>query len=79
MLDESDDEDFVDGLLKDPTIIDDSEDAHSLKSIEMPTVDDTSNLDSTVEVQKNKMNVATSKSNVSTTAKRTSTRNKRRK
>ena len=77
--DESDDEDFVDGLLKDPTIIGEKEDVHSLKSIEIPKVSDTSNLDSTVELQKNKMNVATSKSNVSTMAKHTSTRNKRKK
>ena len=67
-LDEIDDEDFVNGLLKELTIIDDSEHVHSLKSIEIPTVDDASNLDITVEVQKSKMNVATSKSNVSKTA-----------
>ena len=58
----------------------DGSSVHSLKSIESPTIDDTSNLDDTVEdVATSKSNVTTSKSNVSTTKNRTSGKNKRKK
>ena len=78
--DEIEDEGFLDGLFKDTSMDNDGSSVHSLKSIESPTIDDTSNLDDTVEdVATSKSNVTTSKSNVSTTKNRTSGKNKRKK